>query len=298
LNRLVGILLVALSAAAFGTLAIFGHYAYAGGLNVFTILFLRFTLAAGLMLAVLAARRQALPRGSLLLRLVGMGALGYVGQSSAYLTALHYASAGLVALLLYLYPVFVAGLAVVLLREPFTRSKALALTLALAGTALTAGPASGQALGILLAVSAALIYSIYIIVGTGVLRHVSPLQSSAVIFAAAGLGSGLLMLASGGPQWPTGAQGWAAMAGIVIVATVLPVVTFLAGLRRIGPTSAAMLSTLEPVVTVLLAAWLLKETLPAAALLGGGLILAAVLVLARSELRPQPRPALANGELA
>jgi drug/metabolite transporter (DMT)-like permease len=46
-----------------------------------------------------------------------------------------------------------------------------------------------------------------------------------------------------------------------------------------------MLSTLEPVVTVLLAAMLLGETLKPIALLGGGLILVAVLLLTRSELR-------------
>jgi drug/metabolite transporter (DMT)-like permease len=65
----------------------------------------------------------------------------------------------------------------------------------------------------------------------------------------------------------------------------VPVVTFLAGLARIGPTNAAMISTLEPVVTVALSALLLGETLQPVTLLGGSLILAAVLLLARDELR-------------
>ena len=72
---------------------------------------------------------------------------------------------------------------------------------------------------------------------------------------------------------------------IVLIATVIPVVTFLAGLEMIGPTNAAMLSTLEPVVTVLLAAWLFQERLTPVALLGGGLILVAVVLLTRNELR-------------
>jgi drug/metabolite transporter (DMT)-like permease len=69
------------------------------------------------------------------------------------------------------------------------------------------------------------------------------------------------------------------------VATIIPVVTFLAGLKRIGPTNASMLSTLEPVVTILLAAILLHDTLKPIALLGGGLILTAVILLTRSELQ-------------
>ena len=68
------------------------------------------------------------------------------------------------------------------------------------------------------------------------------------------------------------------------LATVIPVVMFLTGLEMIGPTNAAMLSTLEPVVTVLLAAWLFDERLTPVAILGGGLILAAVILLTRSEL--------------
>lgn len=284
MRRLIGILLVLLSAAAFGTLAIFGRYAYADGLDPLTILFLRFTLAAAIMAAWLAVQRAPLPRGTALARLVGMGALGYVGQAFAYLTALQYASAGLVALLLYLYPAFVAVLSALVLKERLGRTQSIALGLALAGTALTVGPASGQWLGGLLAISAAAIYSVYILVGERVLQQVSVVQSSAVIFASAGAMSGVLMLLNG-PHFPQSGAGWLAIAAIVVVATVLPVATFLAGLERIGPTSAAMLSTLEPVVTVALAAWLFAETPPLVAVLGGGLILAAVLMLTRAELQ-------------
>jgi drug/metabolite transporter (DMT)-like permease len=135
-----------------------------------------------------------------------------------------------------------------------------------------------------LAVAGAVIYSIYIIVGTGVMRYVSAIQSSAVIFAAAGASAGVLMLVNS-PHLPATGQGWVAILAIVVIATLIPVAAFLAGLERIGPTNAAMLSTLEPVVTVLLAYWWLNETLTPVALIGGGLILMAVLLLTQGELR-------------
>jgi drug/metabolite transporter (DMT)-like permease len=75
------------------------------------------------------------------------------------------------------------------------------------------------------------------------------------------------------------------MALMVVVSTNLAIVTFLAGLDRIGPTNTAMVSTLEPLVTVLLANWWLDETLTPLTLLGGGLILLAVLLLTRGEVR-------------
>jgi drug/metabolite transporter (DMT)-like permease len=291
MNRFAGIALVAVSAAAFGTLAIFGRYAYADGMDVLTVLFLRFSLSAAGMTILLLARREPLPRGLTLFELVGMGAIGYVGQAFFYLTALKYASAGLVALLLYLYPMFVAILSTIWLREQITRFKTMALGLALVGTALTVGPEGGQFLGVLFAISAAATYSVYIIVGTRVMKQVSAIQSSTVIFASAGGMSGVLMVGNG-PHLPATRAGWVAICSMVLIATVLPVVTFLAGLERIGPTNAAMLSTLEPVVTVLLAAMLLEETLRPITLVGGGLILVAVLLLTHSELgRAEPVPA-------
>jgi drug/metabolite transporter (DMT)-like permease len=216
--------------------------------------------------------------------------LGYVGQSFSYLTAINYASAGLVALLLYLYPMFVFILSVIVLREKVTWIKIVAIILALLGTTLTVDPAGGKLYGILLAVAAALIYSVYIIVGTNVMKHVSAVQSSLVIFASAGAVYGILTVFNG-VHLPSTNFGWLSIAGIVFVATVIPVVTFLAGLERIGPTNAAMLSTLEPVVTVLLATWIFGERLQTIILLGGGMILIGVILLTRGEASEIKEPA-------
>jgi len=283
MNRLLGVTLVVISAASFGTLAIFGYYAYADGIDTFTLLFMRFTSAAVLMGVLLALRGEQLPRGRTLVSLIGMGGLGYVGQSFSYLSAIKYASAGLVALLLYLYPTFVAILAVVFLKRKLTRLKIGALLLATLGVALTANPQGGQWTGIILALCAAAIYSVYIVIGTGVMQQVSAFQSSTVIFASAGFVYGVLA-AVNGPHWPATTSGWSAVAAMALIATVIPVATFLGGLKLVGPTDASMLSTLEPVVTVLLAALLFGERLQALTLVGGGLILVAVILLTRSEL--------------
>jgi len=287
MNRLGGFILITISATSFGTLAIFGRYAYAEGMDIFTILFLRFTISAILMAALLVFCRESFPRGRLLALLSGMGALGYVGQSFTYMTAIKYASAGLVALLLYLYPVFVAVLSAFFLHEKFNRTKLLALGLATVGAALTADPKGGQLPGILLALSAAAIYSVYIIVGSGVMKKVSAIQSSTIIFASAGLVYGALTVFNGAHP-PQSGRSWAVIGGMILIATIIPVVTFLAGLKRIGPTNASMLSTLEPIVTVFLAAMLFSEGLKPVILTGGVLIILSVILLARSEVNMPP----------
>lgn len=283
MKRIIGILLIAISAASFGTLAIFGRYAYADGMDIFTVLFMRFGIAAAFMTIVLFLRKEHFPSGQILAQLVGMGALGYVGQSFLYMTAIKYASTGLVALLLYLYPMFVFILSVLVLHEKATTVKVIALILALVGSALTVDPNGGQLIGALMAIAAALIYSVYIIVGTNVMKHVSAVQSSAIIFASAGAVYGVLTFVNGA-HLPASNSGWLAMLGMIVFSTIIAVATFLAGLERIGPTNAAMLSTLEPVVTVLLAAWLFEEKLMPIVMVGGGLILVAVILLTRAEL--------------
>ncbi|MCJ7707628.1 MAG: DMT family transporter, partial [Anaerolineales bacterium] len=92
----------------------------------------------------------------------------------------------------------------------------------------------------------------------------------------------------------TPAAGWI-MAGMILFSTILPIGTFLAGMVRVGPTAAALLSTLEPVFTVLLAAWLLAEGLTGSQLVGGGLVLVAVIVLSFPSHRPEAAPAAPAG---
>ncbi|WP_286880180.1 DMT family transporter, partial [Cupriavidus sp. UBA2526] len=83
------------------------------------------------------------------------------------------------------------------------------------------------------------------------------------------------------PQFLASAGGWLALVAIALVSTVLAILTFFAGLQRLGASKASMLSTLEPVVTVVLAAVLLGEHIGPTQAVGGGLILAGVLWLTR-----------------
>ena len=83
------------------------------------------------------------------------------------------------------------------------------------------------------------------------------------------------------PQLPGAWWGWAATVAIAVVCTVVAILAFFAGLKRIGPARAAIASTLEPVVTVVLAWAVLGESLSAMQLLGGALVLGAAARLAR-----------------
>jgi drug/metabolite transporter (DMT)-like permease len=282
-NRWLGLLLIITSAISFGAMPIFARLAYASGADPITVLFLRFTLAAMVMTLIMIVTKTAFPRGLILLELILLGAIGYVGESLAYFMALTMASAGLVALLLYIYPALVTALSAIFLKEHLTPAKLVALFLALSGTALTIRITSGGSmLGILLGIAAAVDYAIYILLGSRIVRRSSPLGSTTVIIiSTASVYTGIIAIR--GATFPATSNGWMAIIAIALISTVLAFTTFFAGLKRIGPTDASTLSTFEPIVAVILAAIVLGESISPVELLGGVLILAAVVVLTRGD---------------
>ncbi len=286
-----GILLIILSALAYGAMPIFARLAYRDGLDPVSVLFYRVWIA-GLVLGLLMVRRsRSLPEKPILFSLIGLGALGFVGQSIAYFTALTLAATGLVALLLYLYPALVAFFGVLFFGEKINFIKITALLLALTGGVFTVGsPGSGKVLGMVLAFLAACIYSFYILFSNKVLRKASPIQAATIIILSATVVYTILVLFRGliSPHTPTG---WVGVLGVALISTVIAQWTFMAGLERIGSLNSAAILTLEPVTAILLASLVFGEHLLALQLLGGALILAAVVILSVHELKQQARQA-------
>jgi drug/metabolite transporter (DMT)-like permease len=83
--------------------------------------------------------------------------------------------------------------------------------------------------------------------------------------------------------------GWGWLSCLALISTVGAVSLFFIGIARVGPTVASILSTVEPVVTVLLAFVVFGEVLGAAQLLGGLLVLGSVLVLYARPVATEPR---------
>jgi drug/metabolite transporter (DMT)-like permease len=298
-----GVLLCLASAAAFGTMGIFGKLAYEDGATVATLLALRFALAAVLfwLLAIgtgAARGLRVLPRRDLALALA-LGAVGYSTQAACYFAALERLDASLLSLLLYTFPAIVTVAAIVLGRAAPSRRTALALGLASVGLVLVVGGAGAgelDPLGTLLGLTAAVCYATYILTSEGVARRVSPLLLSALVCTGAATTLTLAGLAGGGLRpGALSAAGFGWLAAIAVVSTVAAVGLFFAGLRRVGPTTASILSTAEPLTTVLLAWLVFGEVLGPMQLAGGALVLAGVLVLsARRALRPRTLVAMSG----
>jgi drug/metabolite transporter (DMT)-like permease len=282
-----GTLLCLSSGAAFGAMGVFGKLAYDGGATVGTLLPVRFLVAAALFWALLLAGRdrtaiRAVARRDVLLGLL-LGAAGYAVQAGAYFAALTRIDASLLSLLVYTFPAMVAVAAIALGRERVDARRLSALGLACGGLVLVlagAGTGALDALGSALGLAAAVTYSAYILISDGVAGRVAPRVLAAPVHtsAATTLTAGSLLLGELRPGDVT-AAGWGWLTGLAVISTVGAINLFFAGLRRVGPTTAAILATVEPLVTILLAFLAFGEVLGGVQLLGGALVLGSVVVL-------------------
>lgn len=262
----------------------FAKIAYAAGVSPTMLLFLRFALAVAVLAPVVWIKRIPLPRGRVLAGFMLMGAL-YTAQAQSYFTALVHASSSLVALLLYIYPVLVTLLAVLFGWEKLNRRTLILMTLALTGIVITlGGKLDGQPLGIGLGLLAAAVYAVYILLGNRLTQDTHPLAATLVVLAVAALGNGIFA-AGGGVTLPHTVNAWLAITAIALFSTVIAIAAFLIGIKRIGAAQASIISTLEPVITLGLGVSLLGESISGSQMLGGALVLVAVILLAQ-------RPAL------
>lgn len=288
-KRFLGVGFIVSSSIAYGAMPIFARLAYADGAAPTTVLFLRFSMAALVLITYMVVSRTAFPRGKILLMLILMGVIGYVGQSLAYFVAFSLAPASLVALLLYLSPVLVTVGSFFFLKERITWLKILALALALAGAVLTitagdgsaGGEAKGLAAGILLGILSAVIGAGYTLVGSRVLTAAAAIPATTVVIAStAAAYTGIA--AAEGFTFPAHWSGFTAIIALALVSTVFSISMYMAGLKLVGPVNASTMGVLEPVSTVVLAALILGETLQPEQILGGTMIAAAVILVSRS----------------
>lgn len=277
--------LIVASAACFGSVVIFTELAKRAGASLATTLAGRYLAGAVLLVALGGGARAIarLPRR----RVAALILAGGGGQATiAYLTltALDYVPAATVAFLFYTYPSWVAIFAVLRGSERVGRTRGAALALSLAGILLMVGSPWERALdprGVALALGGALAYALYIPLlqrlqaGAGAVPAATLLvAATGVIFAVAGLLTGTLSVQLAPAAWL-----W--IGALAVVCTAIAFIIFLRGLAVLGPVRTAIVSTVEPFWTALLAVPALGQPLRPATVAGGALIAAAVLLLQR-----------------
>ena len=232
----------------------------------------------------------------------------YVGNSGAYYASLETVSPSLAGLIVFTYPALVAVVTLRVGQRLEGRRAWLALGVALVGVALTIGgidpddapPVSG----LLLVIASMLIYVVWIVLAArlaGERRDTVGGESDSG--AAASVATALMMTATATVYWlwslgssrpvlpaQIPAEAWFGLFGVGVVSTFIAIQAFYAGAQRIGAAQASIISTVEPIWTIVLAYLLFGFILTPVQLVGGALIIVGVL-LAQTGPRAGQAPA-------
>lgn len=285
-SRTRGFCAVIVSAVFFGLVPMLARIVCANGGNMISAAFYRFSLAVIPLFIYLKYAKIPLGiTGKQFWKIVIITVFGYGGTALTLFLSYEYIPSGMATTIHFVYPVFVILGSILFLKERADRVKLLCITLCMAGILLFYdGHAQGSVLGILLAFVSGITYGFYIIYldrcGLG------DMPTLKLIFYMNIIGAALLLAGSLGAGQFTAAMnpaGWGAMLVLSLGTSFGAVCLFQKGVRLVGPQNASILSTFEPITSLLVGSLLFQEHLTIRTFVGCVFILAAVVLVARSK---------------
>ena len=281
-----GILLALASATAFGGITPLASLTYNDGTTALAVLFVRtaFGAVAFAAAALLLGRRLGLTWGAWLALLPVT--ISWLVGSIGYLGAVRYLPVGLAAILFFTFPVIVATASWVVERRRPRAVELLLVLFAFAGLVLAVGPsfAGLNPLGLLLAMIGATGAAAIFLTGRYALARTDQLVALVHVNTINALGTLGLGLAFGAFVFPAGDfpldGGWPALTAATVLFAFAVFFQF-GAIRHAGAPRAAMFFNLEPVITLAIATLLLGEQLSPIQLLGGAMVITALVLFSR-----------------
>jgi len=282
-RRATGLVLVA--ACAFGSLSIGVTLATRAGVALIALMAWRYVIAAPLLVIASGglAKVRIPARQAIALLLLGGGGQTLITYLS--FSSLEWLSAAQLGFLFYTYPAWVAVIIALLGTERLTPIRIVALMIALAGIAVMVGTPWSTALpleGVARALGSAVIYAAYIpllhrLRGSldAAVASAWVITGAALVFSGWAFSRGLLLASMTLPMWAIAVTAAA-------LSTTVAFIAFLRGLEVLGAVRTAILSTVEPFWTALLAAVVLGQSIGRTTFAGGFMIIVAILLLQRS----------------
>lgn len=277
-----GTLYTLLAATGFAAVSILTSLATATGLGLSTVLAWRYLLAAVILTAWVGTHNYKRIPPREMMRFVTIGGFGQALMVYLALSSLAYIPAATLAFLFYSYPAWVALFQAARGAEKLNARRVGALALSFGGIGVMVGMPGASAVdwrGVALALSAALVYGAFIPIMRTLQKDHPVAPTSAYAKIGAALAFLMLSIFDGSFSWHLRVDAWAAIVALAVFSTVLPSVFFLMGLIRLGPVRTAIISTVEPFLTAMLGILVLGQAIRMPTVLGGALIISAVVVL-------------------
>lgn len=280
-----------IAAAAYGTNPLFSLHLLGAGLDVQSILFYRFAMAALLLGLFIVARGKSLIVSRRVILPLILGGVVFGMSSHMLYVSFLYMDAGIASSILFVYPILVAVIMALFFHERASILTYSCIALALAGIAMLYkgdGDTTLNTTGMVCVIISSLCYALYIVgvdhsslstVPSARLTFWMLVVGTCMFFVMAGCGTKLHLPG-------TSPFIWANIIGIAVVPTVVPILFINVSIKIIGPTYSAIVGALEPVTAIVIGVTVFGEALTVRVVLGALMIFIAVTVIAaRSVLK-------------
>jgi drug/metabolite transporter (DMT)-like permease len=299
INPVKGHLCVVAAAIMWASSGTAGKALFEGGMTPFELVQIRVTLSALLLAVALGASAKGLLR----IRIKDLGYFLLLGGVSmamvqgTYFYAISKIHVAAAILLQYMAPILVAFFSVCFWKERLTISKLAALLLAFSGCYLVVGGYNLQLvqmnrLGVMGGLAAAVCFAGYTLLGERGMHRYRPWTVLFYALAFSALTWHILY-----PPFHYMAAGfsltqWAWILYITVVGTIFPFGLFFLGINYIRSTRASITATLEPISAGFMAFFLLGEAMELLQVVGGALVIGAIVLLQVQQEQDEMTPEL------
>jgi drug/metabolite transporter (DMT)-like permease len=286
MKKLKGILYTITSAVAFGIMPILAKIAYSGGTNAFTLVFLRAFFAVFILLGYFLFNKIDFKINNEQVKSIALLGLGYTFTTLTLFISYNYVSVGLATTLHFIYPILVTVVSIILFKEKICIIKIFALLFSAVGIFLLIGKGDTNLSfkGIFLALLSGVFYSYYILgIAHSKIKELNSfvltfyLSTAAVIYL---LSTGIV---TNNLSFNMQSYSWIISIIIALLTSIIAVTLFQMGIKIIGPSNASILSTFEPIVSIILGVLILHENITIKILLGSIFIIMSVIIITISE---------------
>lgn len=286
-DKIKGIGATLISAIYFGFVPLLMKTVYAGGGNSFTAAFLRFALSLPLLFIFCKAKGIRLGVTSEEIKhFLIITVFGYAGTTLLVFTAYNYIPTGMATTIHFLYPTFtVAGL-MIFLREKISGTKLFCVVLCLVGIVMFYdGAGGGSLIGILLALCSSMTYAFYtIFLGRSeVLRDIEPPKRLLYMHTIGALMMLIIGMVTGNLSFSMTPLSWGVMALTANLTSFIGAMLYQIGVKYVGSESAAMLSTFEPITSIIIGVLVYNEAMTLRISIGCVAIIISTLIIAKTE---------------
>lgn len=282
-----GILFAILASVAFGLMPIFAKFAYQNGSNPTTVLVFRFSIAAVILFVYLLITKVSIKvTKKQFLYLFFTGFFGYTITTQTLFMSYNYLGVGLATTLHFVYPAFVCIFEYILFKKLMSKNKLASLIFAGIGAyALIAFENNTlSVLGVVLAIISGISYAGNIIMlALEELKDVDNRVVTMYLSFGAGVGMILYGLINNSLVMTFTVNLVSSYMLISVVSTILSIILLLKGIELIGASSASILGTFEPIVSIIMGVILFGEHLTLALILGTIFIIISTIILAKDK---------------